>query len=120
MATYTSAGNGDWSADATWVGGVKPPSGAGHKIIIAAGHTVTYNEANGEYGEDAAYTSGNPIGGCGIVVNGTLKASREMSTSLTCRGSLGVASGGTLDWGTQASPIPSQYNHFKLFINSRH
>ena len=40
MATYTSTATGLWSAGATWCGGVKPPSGAGHKIVIAAVHVV--------------------------------------------------------------------------------
>ncbi len=102
MATYTSAATGLWSAGATWVGGVKPPSGAGHKIVIASGHVVEYDEAAGEYGDD---TSSATAANNAIVVNGTLKASRSVSTSLTCRGTLFYV--GTLDWGSTADPIPS-------------
>ena len=104
MATYTSTATGLWSAGATWVGGVKPPSAAGHKIVIAAGHTVTYDEAAGTYGDD---TSSTTAASNAIVVNGTLKFSRSTSTQLTCRGTLFVASGGTLDVGSTADPIPS-------------
>lgn len=104
MATYTSAATGLWSAGATWVGGVKPPSGAGHKPVVAAGHTVTYDEAAGTYGDD---TSSTTAANNGIVVNGTLKFSRSVSTQLTCRGTLFVATGGTLDAGSTADPIPS-------------
>lgn len=104
MATYTSTASGLWSAGATWVGGVKPPSGAGHKIIIAAGHTVTYDEAAGEYGDD---TSSTTAANNGIVVYGTLKASRSVSTQLTCRGTLMRATGGTVDWGSSSDRIPS-------------
>lgn len=98
MATYTSAATGLWSAGATWVGGVKPPSGAGHKITIAATHVVTFDEAAGTYGDDTL---------TGVQVNGTLKASRSVSTALTCRGDLFIDTNGTLDYGTEADPIPS-------------
>lgn len=104
MATYTSTATGLWSAGATWVGGVKPPSAAGHKIVIAVGHTVTYDEAAGTYGDD---TSSTTSANNAIVVNGTLKFSRSTSTQLTCRGTLFVATNGTLDAGSTADPIPS-------------
>lgn len=104
MATYTIAATGPWSAGATWVGGVKPPSGAGHKIVIPAGRTVTYDEAAGTYGDD---TSSTTAANNAIVVNGTLKFSRSTSTQLTCRGTLFVATNGTLDAGSTADPIPA-------------
>ena len=104
MATYTSAATGLWSAGATWVGGVKPPSGAGHKIVIAVGHTVTYDETAGTYGDD---TSSATAANNAIVVYGTLKFSRLVSTQLTCRGTLYRAAGGTLDAGSTADPIPA-------------
>lgn len=100
MATYTSAASGLWSAGATWVGGVKPPSAGGHKVVIAAGHVVTFDEAAGTYGDDTS---------TGITVNGTLKASRSASTTLTCRGDLYIGVAGTLDYGTEADPIPAAY-----------
>lgn len=103
MATYTSSTSGLWSAGSTWVGGVKPPSAAGHKIVISSGHTVTYDEAAGEYGDD---TSGTVEAGNGIVVNGTLRFSRDVSTQLTCRGTLMVATNGTFDCGRSADRIP--------------
>ena len=104
MATYTSAATGLWSAGSTWVGGVKPPSGAGHKIVVAAVHTVTFDEASGTYGDD---TSSATASSNAIVVNGVLKFSSSVSTSLTCRGTLAIAGGGSLIIGTTASPIPS-------------
>jgi len=103
MATYTSAASGLWSAGSTWVGGIKPPSGAGHKIVIASGRTVTYDEADGTYGDG---TSSTTAANNAIVVNGALKFSRSTSTILRCAGTLFRASGGTVDAGTTADPIP--------------
>ena len=107
MATYTSAATGLWSAGATWMGGVKPPSAGGHKVIIAATHVVTFDEAAGTYGDDTS---------TGIQVNGTLKASRAATTALTCRGDLFIGVNGTLDYGTETDPIPVAYTA-TLIIN---
>jgi len=99
MAVYTSngTGGGDWSAGATWVGGVKPPSAGGHSIVIAAADTVVYDEAAGEYGNDTTTA---------IVVNGVLKASRAANTQLTVVGDLKTAATtvATIDWGRKTVP----------------
>jgi hypothetical protein len=100
MATYTSTTTGLFSVGSTWVGGVKPPSAGGHKVVIAAGHVVTFDEVAGTYGDDSS---------TGINVNGTFKASRAMSTQITCRGDLYIGVAGTLDYGTEADPITSAY-----------
>jgi len=41
MATITSAGSGDWSVGANWVGGSAPADG--DDVVIAAGHNVLMN-----------------------------------------------------------------------------
>lgn len=96
MATYTSAQSGNWSDGSTWVGGVKPPANAGHKIIVAAGHNVTYNETSSTYGDDTT---------TGITINGVLVFARNQATELICRGTLVIGSTGLLDMGTQADPV---------------
>lgn len=116
MATYTSAGSGLWSAAATWVGGVKPPTADNHRIIIAAGHTVTYDEALGDYGDDTTGTVGGTTDGA-IQVNGTLRFSRAVSTVLICRGTVKVPTGGWLDMGDFGSTIPGSVTA-ELRLNS--
>lgn len=68
MAVYTSATSGLWSAGATWAGGVKPPSAAGHSIIISASSTGVNRLTN---------TAGYAIGATNITMQagtGTLAA----------------------------------------------
>lgn len=94
MATFASAATGNWSATATWVGGVVPA--LGDKITIAAGHTVTVDTTAAVCGDDTTTA---------LTINGTLKASRAVSSSLRVRGDLYVNTG-TINYGTVADPIP--------------
>ena len=98
MATYTSATSWLWSSWSTWVWWVKPPSWANHKIVIASWHTVTYDEASGNYGDDTTTA---------IELNWTLKASRTVSTAFTARGNIRLLLWWGFDYGTEADPIPS-------------
>lgn len=68
MAVFTSATSGLWSNPAVWVGGVKPPSAAGHSIIIAANSTGVNRLTN---------TAGYAIGAVNITMQagtGTIAA----------------------------------------------
>lgn len=66
MATITSTATGNWSVGATWVGGVKPASG--DDAVIAAGHTVTKDDAAGA--DDCASLTINATGALAIGSNG--------------------------------------------------
>ncbi len=94
MATITSAATGNWSATATWTGGVVPV--LGDKVTIAAGHTVTVDNTSAVCGDDTITA---------LTVNGTLKASRSATNSLRVRGDLYINTGG-IDYGTVGDPIP--------------
>lgn len=104
MATFASAKTGNWSATTTWVGGVVPA--LGDKITIATGHTVTIDTTSAVCGDDTTTA---------LTVNGTLKASRSVSSSLRVRGDLYVNTG-TMDFGTVADPIPPNVTA-TLFLN---
>jgi len=106
MASITSAQTGLASATSTWVGSVVPVEG--DKVTIAAGHTVTL-DGTFTWGDDTAASGVSPTAftGGAIVVNGTLKASRTVNSSLTAKGDLCIGATGTLDYGTEGSPIPS-------------
>ena len=104
MATYITQSSGLWSAGTTWVGGVTPPSEGGHKIIIAAGHAVTYDLLSGEYGDGTSTygvgtsttTYNNLSSGNGIFIgtNAILSASRTTTTALSVRGTMAVSVSG--------------------------
>ena len=74
----------------------------GDKILIQNTHTIT---VGGTYvvGVDGATDSVTVQSG------GIFKASRTATSSFTVRGEIVVASGGTWDYGTVASPIPAAY-----------
>lgn len=96
MAAITSAGTGNWSNAATWVGGVVPNTGARvDTVTIATGHTVTWDVGTGTIGADT--------GTAALTINGTLFFPRASASQLTAAGN--IILNGTLDMGTLASPI---------------
>ena len=126
MATYLSNQTGLWSLASTWLtaaaGSLTPTGAAGQppqsngidKIVIRSGHTVVYN-VDGVFGDDSTFNTNLSTSG-GIVVVGTLSADRTTSTALTARGTIAVTTGGTFDWGSVASPIPSSVSA-KIVLN---
>jgi hypothetical protein len=80
-AQITSAASGNWSAGATWVGGVVPSSG---DVIIANGHTVTIDQ-------NVSVTNLTVGGG----TSGTLTFDKVARRVVTVSGNITVAAGGT-------------------------
>jgi hypothetical protein len=82
MATITSTQSGNFSAGATWVGGVAPADG--DNFIIATGHTVTYDVStpvtNGFDDSD---------------IDGILQTQLNTSTTLRMNGRLRIRTNGT-------------------------
>lgn len=107
MASRYSITSGLASAPSTWDGGTTVPV-SGDRVLICTGHTVTVDGAY-TWGDDSTATiSINGVSTtAGIHVNGTLKASRVASSTLTCQGDLLIALNGTLDYGTEVDPIPA-------------
>lgn len=110
MANIYSIKSGLSTDPTVWFGGVVPVTG--DRVLISAGHTVTL-AASHLWGDDSTATvSINGVSTAeSISVRGTLKASRTVSQTLTCRGDLIVRVGGALDYGTEADPIPLAVKH---------
>src|SRR5207302_5388297 len=88
---YISVTTGNWSSPSTWNLGFAPV--ACSTVTIAAGTTVTIDINNAT----ASSTT----------INGTLSFARSGDNEFTMvAGSMSVNAGGTLDMGTNASPIP--------------
>ena len=123
MSNIYSTKTGLASDPTVWSGGVVPVSG--DRVLICAGHTVTLN-GTFEWGDDLATTIViNAVStAASIWVAGTLKASRTVSSQLTCNGTIRTAAAttATLDFGRTLigtgveDPIPYGIN-FTLVLN---
>lgn len=99
MATITSAQSWDSNLTTTWVWGIVPV--VWDKVIIANPHVVTLVGTH-NWGDDTNQW---------IIIRGTLKASRTVSSKLTARGDIFIDALGTYDGGTELDPIPSTITH---------
>ena len=99
MATITSTATGNYGTGGTWVGGIVPVEG--DAVVIAAAHTVTV---------DGTYIAGDDTI-TAFTVNGILKASRTVNSSLQIKGLILTAgtTTATIDYGRRSTtdPIPA-------------
>lgn len=102
MAAITSNGTGGgvWSAGASWTGAAVPAEG--DTVIIQNGDTITIDQ-NITVGADTATAAIDVASGGKLEVPSTVAA----DYTLTCKGDLKNSSGGTLEIGTVANPIPA-------------
>lgn len=116
MANRYTIGSGDASNPAVWDGGATVP-GTGDRVLIMAGHTITVTDTR-EWGNDstATITVNGVSTTYSVHVAGTLAFSDAANSQLTINGSIGFVATGTLQMGTQATPIPVAYTA-KLLLN---
>lgn len=101
MAAITSngTGGGNWSAGASWTGASVP--GVGDNATIQNGDTITIDQ-NVTTGADTSTAAIDVASGGKLEVLNTVAA----DYTLTCKGDLKISSGGTIEFGTVANPIP--------------
>ncbi len=90
-AVSSAVTTGKWSSPSTWSTRTAPA--AGDSVTIKAGHTVTYDQVS-----DAVLGD--------VVVEGTLKFSREVNARLKTAGNVLVMDGGYLDMGNPSDILP--------------
>ena len=105
MAVITSngTGGGNWSAGASWSGGVAPVLGT-DSAGIANGDTIVIDTTGLGCGTDP----GSGVDGLTIQSGGILNYATSANSGLTVRGCITVESGGTLYDGTQ---LAISYGH---------
>ncbi len=101
-ATHTASADGNWASGATWNTGTVP--GAGSRVVIPAGRTVTYNSTS------TANVSW-------VRVEGTFRFSTTQSTVLNVE-TIVVTPTGYYEQGTSASPIPAAYTSVITFVDN--
>ena len=98
MATRTSVGSGNWATAGTWDTGVPAD---GDDVVIASGHTVTFNA------DQSAFTTG-----IGLTITGTLNHTTTTGTYvLKAKTGASIVGAGTWNIGTSGTPIPFAAKH---------
>lgn len=98
--TSNGTGGGNWSATASWTGAAVPIEG--DTVIIQNGDTITIDQ-DITVGADTTTAAIDVASGGKLEVLSTVAA----DYTLTCKGDLKTSSGGTIELGTVANPIPS-------------
>ena len=98
MATITSVGSGAWGTAGTWDAGVPAD---GDDVIIASGHTVTFDV------DQSAFTTGVKV-----TITGTLTHTTATGTyCLFVKTGASIVGAGTWNVGTSDAPIPFAAKH---------
>ena len=102
MAAITSngTGGGNWSATASWTGASVPIEG--DTVIIQNGDTITIDQ-------DITVGADTTTAAIDVASGGILEVLHTAAANytLTCKGDLKTSSGGTIEFGTVANPIPA-------------
>jgi hypothetical protein len=103
MAVLTSVKSGRWSDPTTWNAGRLPA--AGDQVVIASGHTVTYDIVEGSSNEVELGTAANSLD---LDIYGTLRFDTNATQPLRLRfrGYIRIRSTGKLICGTPTNPMP--------------
>ncbi len=113
FAQTTSTQSGDWDDPATWVGGTVPTSGA---VIIANGHTVTYNADHNNTTNSLTITTLDVQGSGVLQWPFSDDTKYDANFTLTCTGAVTIASGAAInnlegDGGTTLDGNPADRTH---------
>jgi hypothetical protein len=110
MATLTSVQSGRWSDPTTWDLGRVPA--AGDQVVIASGHTVTYDVVEGSANDVVLGTAGNSLD---VDIRGTLQFDTSATQPLRLRfnGYIYLRSTGKFICGTENQPMPVRVTIYK-------
>jgi len=98
MATVTSVGSGAWGTAGTWDTGIPAD---GDDVVIASGHTVTFNV------DQSAFTTGVKV-----TITGTLTHTTAAGNyCLFAKTGASIVGAGTWNIGTSGTPIPFAAKH---------
>jgi len=105
VATLTSVKSGNWSDPTVWDLNRLPA--AGDQVVIASGHTVTYDVVEGSTNDIILGSSSNPSA-IDIDIYGTLQFNTSATQPLRLRfnGYIRLRSTGKLIVGTPSNPMP--------------
>lgn len=98
-AQITSSASGNWSAGATWVGGVVPT--AGDNVVVASGHTVTIDTTNAVCND--------------LSVSGTVTFPDVNARAITINGNCSIGATGKFNTYASGNPVGIKYQNIVLY-----